>query len=97
MSLEENVLPVAQRIKTPEEELVVLAELAETTYFKVIKRCVRRFVELNKNSVFLLNKDDPKFASKFADYTSEAQGMNKLVKLIEGARGELAKREGDRV
>lgn len=76
---------------------MVLSELSETTYFKVVKRVVRRFVEQYKNSAFLLNKDDPKFESKFAEYTSEAQGMNKLIKTIEGARGELAKRNNDRV
>lgn len=90
-------MPQAQRIKTPEDELQILAELSETTYFVVLKRVVRRFVETYKNSAFLLNKDDPKFESKFGELTAEAQGMNRLVKLIEGARTELAKREGDRV
>ena len=93
----EDVMPVASRIKTPEEELQILAELSQTTYFVIIKRCVRRFVETYKNSVFLLNKDDPKLLSKLGDLTAEAQGMNRLVKLIEGARNEIAKRNGDRV
>lgn len=91
----EDILPQASRIKTPEDELMILSELSETTYFIILKRTVRRFIELNKNAAFLLNKDDPKFMSKFAEYTAESQGMNRLIKLIEGARIELAKREGD--
>ena len=96
MDKKEDMMPVASRIKTPEDELQVLSELTETTYFVVLKRTVRRFVEVYKNSAFLLNKDDPRFESKFSELTSEAQGMNKLIKLIEGARIELAKRNGDR-
>ena len=96
MSKKEDILPVASRIKTPEDELQVLSELSDTTYFVIIKRVVRRFVETYKNSAFLLNKDDPKFDSKFSQLTDEAQGMNRLIKLIEGARGELAKRNGDK-
>ena len=96
MAKKESVLPVASKIKTPEDELQILSELSETLYFVVLKRTVRRFVEINKNAAFLLNQDDPKFISKHSDLTSEAQGMNKLIKLIEGARAELAKRNGDR-
>ena len=92
----EDVMPQASRIKTPEEELQILSELSETTYFTILKRVVRRFVEINKNAAFMLNKDDPKFMSKFSEYTAETQGMNGLIKLIEGARIELAKREGDK-
>ena len=90
-------MPVASKIKTPEEELQVLSELSETTYFVVLKRVVRRFVEQYKNSVFLLNKDDPKLITKLGELTSEAQGMNRLIRLIEGSRGEIAKREGDKI
>ena len=91
------VLPQASRIKTPEEELQILAELADSTYFVILKRTVRRFVEVNKNAVFLLHKDDPKLILKMTELTSEAQGMNRLIKLIEGARIELAKRNKDRL
>lgn len=97
MSKKDDVLPVASKIKTPEEELQILAELADTTYFVILKRAVRRYVEVYKNSVFLLRKDDPKFDLKFSDLTSEANGMNKLIKLIENSRLELAKRNKDRV
>ncbi len=93
----EDILPQASRIKTPEDELMVLAELSETTYFLVVKRVVRRFIEKYKNDTFLLNKDDPKFESKFSDLTAEAKGMNLLIKTIEGSRIELAKRNGDRI
>jgi hypothetical protein len=93
----ESVLPIAAKIKTPEDELQILAELAETTYFVIIKRTVRRFVELNKNSMFLLNRNDPKLVSKMGELQGEVMGMNKLIRLIEGARGEIAKREGDKI
>ena len=96
MAKKEDVLPIASRIRTPEDELQMLVELSETTYFTVIKRVVRRFVEQYKNSIFLLNIDDPKLVSKLNELKSEAQGMNRLVKLIEGARSEMAKREGDK-
>lgn len=94
---EEPVMPQAAKIKTPEDELMVLAQLSETTAFMVIKRVVRRIVEQNKNSAFLLHDNDPHLALKHAKLTSHAEGMNALIKIISGARGELAKREGDRV
>lgn len=94
---DEPVLPQVEKIRTPDDELMVLSELADTTYFVVLKRSVRRFVEMYKNSVFLLNKDDPKFLTKFNDATSEARGMNKLIRLIESARAEVAKKEGDKL
>lgn len=92
---EDKVFPQVEKIRTPDDELMVLSELADTTYFVVLKRSVRRFIEMYKNSVFLLNKDDPKFLTKFNDATSEARGMNKLIKLIDSARAEMAKKEGD--
>lgn len=97
MVKKEDLMPVASRIKTPEDELQILSELVDTTYFIILKRSVRRFVEMYKNAAFLLNKDDPKFMSKHTELTAEAQGMNRIIKYIEGARTELAKRNGDKV
>lgn len=94
---EEPIMPQALRIKTPEDELMVLSQLSETTAFVVLKRVVRRFVEQSKNSAFLLHENDPQLPLKLGKLTATAEGMNTLIKIISGARGELAKRNGDRV
>jgi len=95
MAKKEDVLPVASKIKTPEDELRVLSELSETTYFVILKRVVRRIVEINKNSAFLLNNEDPKLSTKLGNLKAEVGGMNRLIKIIEGASQELAKRGGE--
>lgn len=89
-----ELLPSPEKVKTPHEELQVLAEMAGSQYLTVLKRVARRYTENLKTQSFTLREEDPHFAVKHARYVEQAVGMNLLIKIIEGAQGELNKMEG---
>lgn len=95
MARKSDLIPLPEEIKTPKEELAVLAELQNTVYFKVIKRVVRRYEENLKNQSFTLREEDPHFAIKHTRYVEQAVGMNLLLKVVESAAKELRKEDGD--
>lgn len=89
-----DLLPTPEKVKTPHEELQVLAEMSNTVYFTVLKRVARRYTENLKTQSFTLREEDPHFAVKHARYVEQAVGMNLLLKIIDGAQAELNKMEG---
>lgn len=89
-----DILPMPEKIKTPHEELQVLAEMSNSQYLIVLKRVARRYTENLKTQSFTLREEDPHFAVKHARYVEQAVGMNLLIKIIEGAQAELNKIEG---
>lgn len=89
-----SIIPKAEKIKTPEDELLVLSELSmNETYMTVLKRAVRRYAELLRNRSFRLTPEHPHFAITHTRYYEQANGMQILIDLIEKSPNELAKRE----
>jgi len=80
-------------IKTPREELEMLAELSDTPHFSILKRAVRRYIESLKNLSYTLREEDPQFAIKHTRYAEQGVGMGIMIKLVEGAKEELEKME----
>ena len=89
MRKRDSILPLPEKIRTPVEELEVLAELEGTVYFQVLKRVARRYTENLKTQSFTLNASDPNFALKHTRFMEQAVGMNLLIKAIEIARKQL--------
>ena len=92
----DEILPKPELIKTPQEELEILAAGSESTFFIVIKRVARRYAEQLKNLSFTLDETDPHFAIKHTRYVEQAVGMNLLIKIVNDAKKQLAKMEGDK-
>ena len=95
MKKQDDILPTPVKVKTPHEELQILAELQGTVYFTVLKRVARRYTENLKTMTFTLNPTDTNFAVKHTGYVENAKGMNLLIKIIENAQRELNKMEGE--
>jgi len=93
MRKQDDILPTPGEVKTPMEELEVLAELRESVQFQVLKRVARRYAENLKSLSFTLREEDPHFAIKHTRYVEQAVGMNLLIKIIENARKEIANYE----
>jgi hypothetical protein len=91
--MSDKILPKIEHIKLPMDELMVLAEMADTTYFEVIKRLARRYAESMKNYVFSLDPADPKLPIKHATYKEQAVGMQLLITAIADARKKLESKE----
>ena len=93
----DEILPKPELIKTPIEELEVLAAGSDTTFFVVLKRVARRYAEQLRNLSFTLDETDPHFVVKHTRYVEQAIGMNLLIKIVNDAKKELAQAEGDKV
>lgn len=91
----DELLEMPVKVKTPHEELQVLAELAGMVHFTVLKRVARRYTENLKTQSFTLREEDPNFAVKHARYVEQAVGMNLLLKVIAGAERELRNMEDE--
>lgn len=89
MKKRDDILPMPEKVKTPIEELEVLADLEGTVYFQVLKRVARRYTENLKTQSFTLNASDPNFAVKHTRFVEQAVGMNLLIKVVEAARKQL--------
>lgn len=90
---EDDIVPRPVKIQTPLAELQVMANFADTTEFKILKRWARRYAEQMKNKSFSLREEDPQFAIKHTRYVEQAVGMQILVRLVEGAAAELEEME----
>jgi hypothetical protein len=95
MKKRDDILPQPEDVRTPLEELEVLAELGDTVYFQVLKRVARRYAENLKNLSFTLREEDPHFAIKHVRYVEQAVGMQLLLKMVSDAKKELARLEGE--
>ena len=84
-----DLIPKPQDVKTPEGELQVMADFAETEAFNILRRWARRYAEKLKNQAFRLNEEDSNFAIKHARYGQQAVGMEILIRFVEGASKEL--------
>lgn len=84
-----------EQVRLPEDELEALAELSDTIHFQVLKRVARRYTENMKNQAFTLNSSDPNLAIKHSRLVEQAVGMNLLVRIIEQARTQLNREEGN--
>lgn len=82
-----------EKIKTPIEELEVLARFADSIEFQVLKRVARRYTENLKTQSFTLREEDLQFAIKHTRYVEQAVGMGLLIKVVEAAQKELAIRD----
>ena len=91
--VKDEIIPKAQQIIVPADELRVMAELSDSIAFTIIKRIVRRYVENMKNMSYMLDEDDPKFINKHIRHKEQGIGMNILVKVIADARKELEELE----
>ena len=93
MTNKHDIMPLPEKIKTPREELEAMAQLADTVYFKVLKRVARRYVENLKNQSFTLREEDKDFAIKHTRYVEQAVGMQLLIKIIADAESQMRKEE----
>lgn len=84
-----------EKIKTPIEELEVLAKFADSIEFQVLKRVARRYTENLKTQSFTLREEDPQFAIKHTRHVEQAVGMGLLIKAVEAAKKELATLDKD--
>jgi hypothetical protein len=91
----DDILPSPEEVKTPMDELEVLAEFSDSVYFQVLKRVARRYVENLKNQSFTLREEDPQFAIKHTRYVEQAVGMQLLIKIITEAKKEMVKFENE--
>lgn len=86
---DEKVIKQPEAIKLPIEELRVLAELADSQTFIVLKRLARRYTDNLKSLSFTLREEDPHFAIRHTRYVEQAVGMSLLIKAIEEAKKQL--------
>ena len=93
MKAKSDILPLPEKIKTPFEELEVMARFADSIEFQVLKRVARRYTENLKTQSFTLREEDPHFQLKHARYVEQAVGMNLLIKAVEAAQKELNQRD----
>lgn len=91
----DDLISMPEKVKTPIEELEVLARFAESIEFQVLKRVARRYTENLKTQSFTLREEDPQFAIKHTRYVEQAVGMGLLIKAVEAARKELAQLDKD--
>lgn len=89
----DTILPMPEKVKTPAEELEVLAELETTVYFQVLKRVARRYTENLKAQSFTLNATDPHFQIRHTRFVEQAVGMNLLIRAVELAREQMNKED----
>ena len=89
----DEIIPKAQQIIIPGDELAVMAELSDSVAFVIIKRIVRRYIENMKNMSYMLDEDDPKFINRHIRHKEQGIGMNILIKVIADARSQLEKME----
>lgn len=80
-----------EHIKTPGDELEVLAGLKDTMEWEVIKRWMTRYIENIKSTSFTLNMSDERHRYRHTDYYGQAYGLKQLREAIEGAGREAAK------
>jgi len=93
MKKRDSLIPMPEKIKTPIEELEVLARFADSIEFQVLKRVARRYTENLKTQSFTLREEDLQFAIKHTRYVEQAVGMGLLIKVVEAAQKELAIRD----
>ena len=84
-----DVIPKVEEIKTPAAELQVMANLAGTTQFSILKRWVRRYTDNLRTKAFRLNPADKDFAFKHQSYFQQAIGMEVMLRAVENAQNEL--------
>lgn len=89
MKKSNSILPQVETVKTPYDELQILAGGADSTFFVVLKRAARRYIENLKNQSYLLREEDPHFAIKHTRYTEQGVGIGLLIKVVEGAKARL--------
>jgi hypothetical protein len=90
MKKRDDLIAMPEKVKTPIEELEVLAKFADSIEFQVLKRVARRYTENLKTQSFTLREEDPQFAIKHTRYVEQAVGMGLLIKAVEAAQKELA-------
>ena len=80
----QEVIPSQVKVKTPVEELRILATLAQDeNYMVVLRRMARRYIEMLRNSAFHLNEKDSHFNLDHAELRNQAVGINNFIALIE--------------
>lgn len=92
--MSDEIIPKVEEIKTPVAELQVMANLAGTTAFSILKRWVRRYTDNLRTKAFRLNPSDKDFIVKHEGYVEQAIGMEIMLRAIENAQDELDKMEG---
>ena len=80
---DEQTMPMPVKMKTPLDELITLAEIADNEkYMTVLRRVARRLIENLRNQAFTLNEKDNFFPLRHTEYRNQAIGADTLVKLI---------------
>jgi len=93
--IEDDIFSKAKKVKTPIEELEILADLADSVAFTVIKRVVIRYTEKMRELSFSLDQSSPNFIQDHIRCRENAKGMELLVKIIQDSRREKARLEKD--
>lgn len=91
----DDVIVRPEEVKSTLEELEMLATLADSNEFVILKRVARRFAEQYKELSFRLDENDLAFKKKHTSYYERAAGMHLLLRFVEEARRKVAKAEGD--
>lgn len=95
MAEENYIIPKPTELVFPDEELSVLAEIAQNEkYMVVLKRVARAYSDNMAKAAFRLKAEDPQMAIKHTRYFEQAVGMQLLVNLIKEAAQRLDKRGG---
>lgn len=80
-----------KKLKTPEEELIVLSRLKDSTEWIILKRVMQRYVTHLKsfayNLPYSLSGED--FKVKHREATAQALGFKRLIKLVEDSGKKL--------
>lgn len=80
-----------QKVKTPMDELIVLARLKDSVEWAILKRVMQRYVTQLKSFAYNLpyNLPGEDFKVKHRESTAQALGFKRLIKLVESSGKKL--------
>lgn len=81
------------KIKTPIEELQIMAGFKDSAQYVVLKKWIKRYVDNMKNVSFRLLEHESTFPYRHAEYAGQAIGLQNLLKFIDDIGKEIEKME----
>ena len=83
-----------EKVRTPIQELEVLATLKDSVQWAVFKRLAMRYIANIRRASFKLTEQDPNYlAARHAEFAGEALGIKMIIRLVEESGKRLSKME----
>lgn len=73
------------KIKTPLEELEVMARLKETVEWTILKRWIVRYINNLMKASFKLMESDSNLSVRHAEFAGQALGLKMMIRYVEKA------------